>query len=76
MEPDSQFAQLMRDLGVSLKRMPTGLAPREAPCGWVWHHAVEHGTMQLVPKPQHTPGSIFWDAMHPGGRGGYAICGK
>ena len=76
MEGDGQFAQSMRDLGVSLERTPTGLAPREAPAGWVWHHGVEPGIMQLVPKPQHTPGSIFWDTMHPGGRGGYAIWGK
>ena len=31
------------------------------------------GVMQLVPEAEHTPASIFWDAMHPGGRGEYSI---
>lgn len=46
--------------------------------GWVWHHDIEPGVMQLVPKSQHPniPGGIFWDTLHPGGQGGFSIWGK
>jgi hypothetical protein len=30
------------------------------------------GVMQLVPRDQHAPGSIFQGAFHPNGQGGYA----
>jgi len=76
MEGDSGFAQSMQDMGVSLERTPTGLAPRQPPAGWTWHHAEQPGLMQLVPRAQHTPGSIFWDTLHPNGQGGYAIWGN
>ena len=76
MESDGRLAQSLRDLGVSLERTPSGLAPRQPPPGWTWHHAQEPGVMQLVPRTQHTPGSIFWDTLHPGGRGGFAIWGQ
>ena len=76
MEGDSAFAQSMRDMGVNLERTPTGLAPRQSPAGWSWHHGQEPGVMQLVPRSQHTAGSIFWDTLHPDGQGGYAIWGK
>jgi RHS repeat-associated protein len=76
MESDPQFAQTMQDTGVKLQRTPTGLAPRRPPAGWTWHHADEPGVMQLVPREQHTPGSIFWSILHPGNKGGYAIWGK
>jgi hypothetical protein len=76
MESDPQFAQTMQDAGVNLQRTPTGLAPRTPPAGWTWHHAEDPGVLQLVPRVQHTPGSIFWDTLHPDGQGGYAIWGK
>jgi len=76
MEADSGFAQSMRKMGINLERTPTGLAPRQPPAGWSWRHAQEPGVMQLVPRPQHTPGSIFWETLHPGGQGGYSIWGK
>jgi RHS repeat-associated protein len=41
--------------------------------GWTWHHGMEKGAMQLVPRVQHTPGSPFWGILHPGGVGGYRI---
>lgn len=33
--------------------------------------------MQLVPKSQHPsiPGGIFWNTMHPGGKGGMSNWG-
>jgi hypothetical protein len=76
MEGDPQFAQTMQQAGINLQRTPTGLAPRTPPPGWTWHHAEEPGMMQLVPRVQHTPGSIYWDTLHPGGQGGYAIWGQ
>jgi hypothetical protein len=74
-EGDSQFSQTMQELGVNLQRTPTGIAPRTPPPGWTWHHAESPGVLQLVPRTQHTPGSIFWDTLHPEGRGGYSIWG-
>lgn len=76
MEADPSFAQSVRDLGINLQPTPTGLAPRQPPAGWSWHHAQEPGVMQLVPRPQHTPGSIFWNTLHPDGKGGWAIWGQ
>ena len=76
MESDPQFAQQMQEAGVNLQRTPTGVAPRTSPVGWTWHHAPEPGVLQLVPRWQHTPGSIFWGTLHPGGQGGYAIWGQ
>ena len=75
MEADEAFARSMQDLGVNLRRTPTGLAPRRPPPGFTWHHAEEPGLMQLVPRQQHE-GSIFQAILHPGGRGGYSIWGK
>jgi hypothetical protein len=48
----------------------------KSPANWVWHHDMENGMMQLVPKYQHTVGSSFWSTLHPGGIGGFAIWGK
>jgi hypothetical protein len=76
MEESTQFSQMVQKLGINLERSPTGLAPRTPPVGWTWHHATESGVMQLVPRTQHTPGSIFWDTLHPGGQGGYSIWGQ
>ncbi|HDS1235307.1 TPA: RHS domain-containing protein [Pluralibacter gergoviae] len=76
MESDKQFAHMMKDLGVNLERTPTGLAPRQPPTNWTWHHELEEGVMRLVPRSQHTPGSEFWKILHPDGYGGYAVWGK
>ena len=76
MEADPQFAQMVQEAGVNLQRTPTGLAPRTPPDGWTWHHAEDPGVMQLVPRSEHTPGSDFWDTLHPDGQGGYSIRGK
>jgi len=73
---DADFAKSMQGIGVNVQKTPTGLAPRTSPADYTWHHATEPGVMQLVPRDQHAPGSIFQDALHPDGRGGYAIWGK
>ncbi len=46
--------------------------------GWVWHHDIEPGVMQLVPKSQHPDnfGGIFWDTLHPGGKGEFSTWGR
>ncbi len=75
-ETDAGFARMMQHLGVSIGRTPTGLAPRRPPSGWTWHHETGPGSMMLVPRGQHTVGSDFWKALHPGGKGGYSIWGK
>ena len=76
MEGDAAFASQMKELGVNLERTSTGLAPRTPPAGWAWHHDAAGGVMRLVPSSQHTPGSPFWDVLHPGGPGGFSIWGK
>jgi RHS repeat-associated protein len=76
MERDPAFAQAAQECGINLERTATGLAPRTPPPGWTWHHAQEAGMLQLVPRPQHTAGSIWWDTLHPNGQGGYSIWGK
>ena len=76
MASDVAFSRSMSNLGVSIPRSATGNILGKSPTNWVWHHNVETGVMQLVPKTQHTPGSIFWDTMHPNGVGGMATWNK
>ncbi|HEX5155158.1 MAG TPA: RHS repeat-associated core domain-containing protein [Parafilimonas sp.] len=76
MASDATFANSMTELGISIPRSPTGSILGKSPAGWVWHHDIYEGVMQLVPKTQHTFGSRFWDAMHPNGIGGMSIWGK
>jgi HNH/ENDO VII superfamily nuclease len=77
-EGDPEFALAMERLGIKIQRTPTGLAPRKPPAGWTWHHADEPGVMQLVPRSQHEPGTIFQDVLHPHPKsgGGYSKWGK
>jgi hypothetical protein len=76
MEGEDAFAWGMKNEGVDLQRTRTGLAPRTPPAGFSWHHAEEPGVLQLVPREQHDPGSIFQDALHPDGRGGFSKWAK
>jgi RHS repeat-associated protein len=71
MRGDKDFAAMVRSVVTSIgeNQYPSG---PDAPDGWVWHHHVDEGKMQLVPKEQHTPGSEYWPLMHPDGSGGYA----
>lgn len=73
---DATFANSMSRLGISIPRSSTGAILGKSPAGWVWHHDVGAGVMQLVPKVQHTTGSIFWNTLHPGGAGGMSIWGR
>ena len=76
MEGDAAFARDMQNLGVGLRRTPTGLAPRTPPNGFTWHHGEEPGVLQLVPREQHDSASIFQDILHPDRRGGFSTWGK
>ncbi|UKB85362.1 HNH endonuclease [Chryseobacterium sp. MEBOG06] len=76
MKTDTKFATSIGELGIVLPRSPAGSIIGKSPNNWVWHHQVDEGIMQLVPKPQHTVGSSFWKTMHPGNKGGFAIWGK
>jgi RHS repeat-associated protein len=76
MASDSRFATSMNDLGINIPRSSAGSILGKSPTGWVWHHDINEGIMQLVPKSQHTIGSPFWNTLHPDGIGGYSIWGK
>jgi hypothetical protein len=76
MATDTTFASNMSELGVNIPRSSTGAIRGLSPVNWVWHHDIEAGVMQLVPKIQHTITSPFWETLHPGGIGGFAIWGK
>lgn len=77
MEKNTDFAGMMKDMGVNLSRTKTGLAPREPAAGWTWHHGQLPGQVQLVPRWQHYSGNkVFWEMLHPNNKGGYSIWGK
>ncbi|GAA2514333.1 putative T7SS-secreted protein [Streptomyces longisporus] len=73
------------DLGKYLDQFSPGIADqvsevggRRNPIGHTWQHEPaanaegRQGVMRLVPTYQHTPGSPWWDVLHPGNTGGYA----
>ncbi|WP_250255443.1 DUF6443 domain-containing protein [Chryseobacterium sp. Marseille-Q3244] len=74
MAKDAKFAAGITDLGITIPKSVTGNIGGTSPKNWVWHHDVGQGVMQLVPKAQHTNGSIFWKTMHPNGKGGLQSC--
>jgi hypothetical protein len=77
MASDADFANSMSKLGISIPYASRGrIILGNSPANWVWHHDVGAGVIQLVPKAQHTTGSIFWNTMHPGGVGGMSIWGR
>jgi hypothetical protein len=77
MASDETFSATMSDLGMTFKRTKTGAIDwTRSPNNFVWHHSVEEGIMQLVPKIQHSPSSIHWNALHPFGEGGMSIWGR
>ncbi len=73
MASDAAFSSSMSKLGISIPRSSTGSILGKSPANWVWHHDINTGVMQLVPKTQHTFGSPFWNTMYPGGVGGMSI---
>jgi hypothetical protein len=74
---DPSFAASMEEMIPGVRDAVSATGGRSTPTGWTWHHAPTQtagrpGVMQLVPTPQHAPGSIFQAALHPNGVGGYA----
>jgi hypothetical protein len=66
LQSDPGFAHTMEALIPDVAEYAAG---ERTPPNWRWHHC---GTrMQLVPLDQHSPGSRWWDALHPGGAGGF-----
>jgi hypothetical protein len=77
MEKHPDFAQIMEDGGVHLRRTPMGLAPDTPPPGWTWHHVTEReGILHLMPRWQHEA-KEFQNVLHPlpRGGGGYTLWG-
>jgi len=73
---DPIFASGISKLGIQIPRSHTGNILGRSPSNWVWHHDINKGIMQLVPKNQHTLKSAFWKTLHPNGQGGFSIWGK
>jgi len=76
MAANPDLAAMLDELGIKVPVNGNGTPKGLSPADWTWHHDQCSGCMQLVPRPQHTPGSSFWDVMHPGGRGGFSIWGE
>ncbi len=77
MEQYPDFAQMMENGGVYLRRTPTGLAPDTPPPGWTWHHVTgREGILHLMPSSQHKARE-FQKVLHPlaHGGGGYILWG-
>jgi hypothetical protein len=84
MESDADFRALIESIAGPdiMKNIITrnGRGRPISPAGWIWQHATRSqangqiGVMQLVPKVEHTPGSVWWRKLHPlkGAAGGYA----
>jgi hypothetical protein len=75
---EMQVNPSLSKLGIEIPTSKTGTIIGKSPEGWVWHHNVNKGVMQLVPKYQHPdiPGGIFWESLHPNGLGGYSLWGQ
>jgi hypothetical protein len=64
---DTQFAKMVNGLGI---RVPEKLG--QSPANWTWHHVPDRpGVLQLVPRDQHNPGSIWQRLLHPDRKGGF-----
>jgi hypothetical protein len=69
---DTGYRAVMEELIPGVTEDVSSAGGRTTPDGWIWHHEQASGLMRLVPEFQHTAGSEFWGALHPGGYGGYA----
>jgi hypothetical protein len=72
MDGDPAFAKQMDTLIPGIRRQIVGPESfiRSAPAGWTWHHHVDEGVMQLVPRIQHRAPGQLQQWFHPDGRGG------
>jgi RHS repeat-associated protein len=65
MSESPELATAIKNLGIEVPTTASGAARGASPAGWTWHHAVEPGVMQLVPRTQHTAGGPYWGILHP-----------
>ena len=77
MDGDAEFEKSMDALIPGIRGAlvgPRGGISRKSPStDWTWHHAIEEGVMQLIPRVQHEELSTL---MHlAGGIGGFALWG-
>lgn len=74
MVDDPELASMMEELspgiGDSLTTSSGGFS-RLSPAGWTWHHTMDEGWMELVPRLQHQASGDIQDLLHPGDVGGY-----
>ncbi len=78
MEAHPEFAAKIEEMIPGLKSQiigPKGGIFGISPKPWTWHHSVETGVMQLVPRAQHTS-PLYQHIFHPGGIGGFSIWGR
>jgi hypothetical protein len=80
MQANPQFSQMMERLhpGITKGIQPgaRGAFPRRAPTKDVtWHHGVNPGQVQLVPRSHHTTPGPVQETLHPGGAGGMSLWG-
>lgn len=76
MASDARFASAISQLNINIPMSPAGSIKGRSPVDWVWHHDINSGIMQLVPKSQHAFNTHWWKTFHPGGKGGFSIWGK
>lgn len=70
---DPEFARMMEMLIPGVTALTDSRGRRKTPPEWTWHHSIEEGIMQLVPRSQHQAGGIYHKILHPGGKGGYDV---
>ncbi|WP_198680497.1 RHS repeat-associated core domain-containing protein [Lentzea terrae] len=78
MDSDPAFATAMDDLIPGLRDQLSGprAVSRKSPLNWTWHHALEPGLLQLVPRVQHKAAGNLQKLLHPGRSGGFKKWGE
>jgi hypothetical protein len=69
MNDDPEFADMMEELSPGIRdelTRPSGGISRSSPAGWTWHHAMDEGVMELVPRIQHQASGPIQKVLHPG----------
>jgi hypothetical protein len=78
MNEDPEFARMMEELRPGIRSQLVSRSSTisdRSPTGWTWHHSVEEGVMELVPRVQHSAAGLIQTLLHPGGAGGFSIWG-
>jgi hypothetical protein len=77
---DKTFADMLEriqpGIAAGVKPGSRGAYPRRAPSKELtWHHGVEEGVMQLVPRRHHIEPWLVQETLHPSGVGGMSTWG-